>query len=176
MKILKWLIGTLLALVAVLGLGGLLLPSTFTVSRSVLVNAPPDKLYALVADPRPWKDWTVWNRRDPGMQISYFGPPSGAGAGWAWKSRTEGDGRMTFTGVEPGARVAYELYFPDFGTTSRGDLRFVPEGAATRVTWAMDGDMGRNPFFHWIALFGDRMVGKDFEGGLAGLKALAEKP
>jgi uncharacterized protein YndB with AHSA1/START domain len=176
MKIIKWALFVILAVLALLLAGGLLLSSTFKVSRSVTVNAPPQKVYALVADPRRWKEWSVWNLRDPAMQVTYSGPASGKGAGWAWKSKTEGDGAMTFTDAVEGQRVAYELFFPDFGTTSKGDFSFVAAGAGTQVTWLMNGDMGKNPLFRWIALFADRMVGKDFEAGLAGLKTLAEKP
>lgn len=175
MRFLKWLVGGVLVLAAVLFGGGLLLSSDFHVTRSVLVNAPPEKIYPLVADPRGWKQWSVWNRRDPAMAITYSGPPSGTGAVWEWRSASEGDGRMTFTRAEAPGVVAYELYFPDFGTTSRGELRFVAEGSATRATWTMDGNMGTNPLFRWVALFADGMVGKDFEAGLAGLKAAAEK-
>ena len=176
MKVLKWLVIVLLALIAVLLIGGMLISSKFTVTRSVVINAPADKIFALVADPRGWKQWSVWNKRDPAMQIEYSGPPSGAGAKWTWHSKSEGDGTMTFTAAEPGKRVAYDLYFPDFGTTSAGDLAFAPEGSATRVTWTMNGDMGKNPLFHWMALAADGMIGKDFEAGLAGLKTVAEKP
>jgi uncharacterized protein YndB with AHSA1/START domain len=175
MKFVKWTLIMLAGLAAVLLVGGLALSSKFSVSRSVQVSAAPDKVYPLVADPRHWKDWSVWNRRDPAMQISYSGPPSGTGAGWAWKSKSEGDGSMTFTAAEPPRRVAFDLYFPDFGTTSKGDIQFAADGASTRVTWTMNGDMGRNPLFAWFALFADGMVGKDFEAGLANLKALAEK-
>lgn len=175
MKALKWLLIGVVAVVAVLLGGGLLLDPTFTVSRSVSISAPADKVYALIDDPRRWKEWTVWNRRDPEMEITYSGPPSGAGAGWAWKSRSEGDGRMTFTAAEPGRRVAYELFFPDFGTTSRGELRLDPDAGGTRVTWVMNGDMGRNPLFRWMALMMDGMLGKDFDAGLANLEALAER-
>jgi uncharacterized protein YndB with AHSA1/START domain len=176
MRIVKWILIVLVALAAVLVGGGYLLSPKFTVVRSVTINAPADKVYPLVADPRGWKQWSVWNRRDPTMQIDYFGPASGAGAGWSWKSKSEGDGKMTFTAAEPGRQVVYELYFPDFGTTSRGDLTLAPEGTGTRVTWTMNGDMGANPLFRWFALNADSMVGKDFEGGLAGLKEVAEKP
>lgn len=176
MKFLKWLGLGVLALAAVLLIGGWLLPSTFSVSRSVLVNAPADRIYPLVADPRGWTQWSVWNRRDSAMQIEYAGPPIGSGAQWTWHSKSQGDGRMTFTDVVPGQRVGYELFFPDFGTTSTGDLSFKPEGSATKVTWTMNGDMGHNPLFHWMALNADSMIGKDFEAGLANLKALAEKP
>lgn len=175
MRALKWLGGGVLLLALVLVGGGWLLGSDFKVTRSLLVNAPPEKIYPLVADPRGWKQWSVWNQRDPAMAITYSGAPSGVGAVWAWRSATEGDGRMSFTRAEAPGLLAYDLYFPDFGTTSRGELRLVPEGNATRVSWTMEGNMGRNPLFSWIALFADGMVGKDFEAGLAGLKAVAEK-
>ena len=109
------------------------------------------------------------------MQISYSGLPSGTGAAWAWQSKREGDGKMTFTAAEANRRLAYDLYFPDFGTSSAGALELAAAGAGTQVTWRMNGDMGSNPLFRWLALFGDRMVGPDFEAGLTNLKALAEK-
>jgi uncharacterized protein YndB with AHSA1/START domain len=176
MKFLKWLLIVVLALLAVLVIGGYLLSPKFTVSRSVRIEAPADKVYALVASPRAWTQWSVWTRRDPKMQIEYSGPASGTGATWSWRSQSEGNGRMTFTATEPARRVAYDLFFADFNTKSSGDFDFVPDGAGTRVTWRMDGDMGDNPLFRWMALGADRMVGKDFETGLANLKALAEKP
>lgn len=176
MRVVKWVLGIAIGLTLVLLLGGLLLSSKFSVSRSVSVNAPAEKIYALVASPKEWKRWSVWNQRDRSMKIEYFGPESGAGAGWSWQSASEGDGKMTLTAADAGQRVAFDLFFPDFGTTSRGEFRFVPAGAGTKVTWSMDGDMGSNPLFHWFALFADRMVGKDFEGGLANLKVEAEKP
>ena len=176
LKALKWALIVLIGLVALLFAGGYALSPKFSAVRSTTVAAPADKVYALIADPREWKRWTVWNQRDPAMQIAYSGPTSGAGAGWAWKSKSEGDGKMTFTAAELNRRVGYELFFPDFGTTSTGALELAAEGAGTKVTWSMNGDMGSNPLFRWLALFGDRMVGPDFEAGLANLKALAEKP
>jgi uncharacterized protein YndB with AHSA1/START domain len=175
----KWLkrgVVAVLALVALLFGGGLLLSPEFTVTRSAQIQAPPGKVYALVASPRQWKAWSVWNQRDPAMKIEYSGPESGAGAAWAWQSQSEGDGKMSFTAAEPGQRVAYDLYFPDFGTTSKGELRFAADGGGTRVTWVMNGNMGRNPLWRWLALNADGMVGPDFEAGLARLKTLAEAP
>jgi uncharacterized protein YndB with AHSA1/START domain len=175
-KVLKWLAIVIVGLIVLLVIGGYALSPKFKAERSISVNAGADKIYALIADPREWKRWSVWNRRDPGMAITYSGPPSGAGAVWEWKSKSEGDGKMTFSAAEPGKRVAFELYFPDFGTTSTGVLELVPDGQGTKVTWTMNGDMGSNPVYRWMALFMDKMVGPDFEAGLANLKALAEKP
>ncbi len=175
MKALKWIVGIVLALALLLFAGGALLSPKFTVTRSAVVNASADKVYALIEDPRRWKEWTVWNQRDPAMQITYSGPPSGQGAGWAWKSKSEGDGKMTFTAAEPGRKLVYDLFFPDFGTTSSGELRLAPQGSGTQVTWVMNGDMGSNPLFRWMTLMTDSMVGKDFDAGLANLKRVAEK-
>jgi uncharacterized protein YndB with AHSA1/START domain len=177
MKVLKTLLFALVLLLAGLFLGGMLISSKFSVQRSTEIKATPDKLYSLIADPRAWKGWSVWNQRDPAMSITYSGPASGVGAVWEWKSKSQGDGKMTFTKAEPGKQLNFDLYFPDFGTTSQGELKLeaLPAGG-TRVVWTMNGDMGSNPLFHWLAMFGDKMVGPDFEAGLANLKALAEKP
>lgn len=174
-KAIKWFLGVFLLIVALLYFGGTMLSSKFVVARSTTIQAPPDKIYPLVANPRQWKQWSVWNQRDPAMDIRYEGPESGDGAKWTWKSKTQGDGAMTFRKAVPPEQIGYELYFPDFGTTSTGDFTLKSEGAATRVTWTMNGDMGNNPIFRWMTLFSDTMVGKDFEEGLANLKRLAEK-
>jgi len=71
----------------------------------------------------------------PSMVVGY----SGASAVWASKSASEGDGRMSFTAVEPGRKVAFDPYFPESGSTARGDINFVPEGVGTKVTWTMNG-------------------------------------
>jgi uncharacterized protein YndB with AHSA1/START domain len=176
LKVLKWLVIVLIGLIVLLFAGGYALSPEFKAVRSLTVSAPAQKIYPLIADPRQWKNWTVWNRRDPAMTMTYSGAPSGAGAAWEWKSKTQGDGKMTFTAAEPGKRVGYDLYFPDFGTTSSGDLLLSPEGSGTKVTWTMNGNMGSNPLYRWMALFMDKMVGPDFEAGLANLKALAERP
>ena len=83
MKALKTLLIAVVALLALLFGVGLLLSPKFVVSRSVTVNAPPEKIYALIADPRGWTQWSAWNQRDPKMTIEYSGPASGAGAVWA---------------------------------------------------------------------------------------------
>ncbi|MGE3652191.1 MAG: SRPBCC family protein [Reyranellaceae bacterium] len=104
----------MLALIVLFFAGGYLLSPKFTVVRSVVIQASADKVYALMADPRRWKEWSVWNRRDPAMAIEYSGPESGAGAVWSWKRKCESDGKMTFAAAEPGKRVAFDLFFPAF--------------------------------------------------------------
>ena len=174
----KWLKRIAFAVVAVFALLlviGLLLPSGFRVQRTTVIAAPPAKVYPLIADPRNWKQWAVWNRRDPEMQMQYSGAESGTGAKWSWQSKTEGNGAMEFTAAVPNERIEYALSFPDFGMSSHGELGLAPDGSGTRVIWTNEGDMGGSPINRYFGLMMDSMVGPDFEAGLANLKTIAER-
>jgi uncharacterized protein YndB with AHSA1/START domain len=176
MKIVQWTLAVIGAIALAFVVGGLFIPSTFTVQRSVLINAPARKVYDLIVEPRQWARWGAWNQRDPNMKIVYKGPPFGMGARWEWSSKTEGAGSMEFTRVEPDRVVEYSLWFPEYNMHSRGALTLEPVASATKITWSTSGDVGGNPVKHYLALMMDRLVGPDFEAGLANLKALAEKP
>ncbi|MBV8605232.1 MAG: SRPBCC family protein [Pelomonas sp.] len=175
MKLLKRLLIGLVVLIALLYGGALLLPSGVTIQRSQAIAAAPDKVYALIAAPKAWQRWSAWSRRDPAMQVTYTGPESGSGAGWTWKSKTEGDGTMVFTQATPPGLLGYDLSFPGFGT-SHGDFRVAAQNGGSVVTWSIRMDMSAaNPIWRWMGLFWDKLVGKDFESGLTELKKLAEQ-
>ena len=176
MKIIQWTLAVIGAVVLLLVAGGVFISSAYKVERSAVINAPPGKIYDLVVEPKQWTKWSVWNQRDPNMKITYKGPPFGMGSKWEWVSKTEGSGSMEFTRVEPDRAVEYSLSFPEYNMRSTGAITLEPSGAATKVTWNAAGDLGKNPLKHYLALVMDRMIGPDFEGGLANLKALAEKP
>lgn len=175
MKTLLKLLAALVIALAVLVFGGaLMLPAEYAVSRSVQVNAAPERIMSLVDSPKGWARWGVWYRNDPKMKIVESGAASGAGAAWSWTSESQGNGAMTLTEVQPGQRVAYELRIEGFDP-SQGAIELAPAGGGTQVTWRMHGRMGSLPA-RWFGFFMDRLVGGDFEGGLANLKALAEQP
>jgi len=175
MKVVKWILIVVGGLVVLLVAAAFMINPAYKVERTTVINAPPEKVYALVAVPAEWKRWSEWNRRDPNMKITYMGPPSGTGAGWAWESKSEGTGSMTFTKAEPLKNLAYALKFPDMGMQSTGNIALVPAGTGTKVSWSNEGNVG-NPAMRLFVPFMDSMVGPDFEKGLANLKALAEKP
>lgn len=164
----------LVVVAALLVIGGWLLNPLYRVERSLLVNAPADRIYPHLESSAGWQRWGVWYRRDADLQVTPSGRAQGAGAAWTWTSRSQGNGRLELTEAEPGRRVAYVLQIDDF-TPSQGELRLEPEGTATRVIWLMQGDVGANPLKRWLALFMDRLVGPDFEAGLGHLKTLVEQ-
>jgi uncharacterized protein YndB with AHSA1/START domain len=176
MKFVQWALVSLGILALLIVAYGLILPSRFAVQRSIEIGAPPEKVYDFVIDTREWKKWTIWNQRDPAMKITYSGPPFGMGAKWSWQSKTEGSGAVEFTHVEPNRLIEYTLTFPDYKISSTGAISLEPVGKGTKVTWSTTGDAGPNPLKHYLAAMMDRIVGPDFEAGLANLKALAEKP
>jgi len=169
LKILKYLVGIVVVLLA----AGFLLPSTYSAQRSATINAPVEKVFPLVANHKEWKRWSIWNQRDPNMLMTYSGPEMAAGSKWSWKSKSEGNGGMEFSAVEPNKRVGYILTMEDM-TPATGDLKFTTEGTATKVSWDINGNAGMNPVFRWFGLFMDKMIGPDFEAGLNNLKKLAE--
>jgi hypothetical protein len=152
-------------------------PDSFSVRRAASIQAPPEKIYPLISDFSRWSAWSPYERKDPAMKRSFSGPAAGKGAVYAWEGNGDvGQGRMEIADAVAPSRVTLKLDFvKPFEAHNKVDFTLEPKGGATEVTWAMDGPM---PFISKvITLFVDmdRMVGGDFEAGLANLKAIAEK-
>ncbi len=171
-----------IVIIAVLAIAAVLVyagtkPDSFGVQRAATIKAPPEKVYALVNDLQQWKQWSPYEAKDPAMKRSFSGPGAGPGAAYAWDGNKEvGQGSMKITEVQAPSRVTIQLDFvKPFEAHNRVDFRFEPKGDATEVTWAMNGPAPyitklMSTFFDM-----DKMIGRDFEAGLAKLKAVAEK-
>jgi uncharacterized protein YndB with AHSA1/START domain len=151
-------------------------PSTFRVARSATISAPPEAVFAQVNDFHKWEAWNPWGKIDPAMKQSYEGAPAGTGAVYSWAGNKEvGEGRMTITESRPSDLVRVKLeFFEPFAATSMAEFTFKPEGDQTAVTWSMSGE--NNFMAKAIHLFMDmdKMIGDQFEKGLADMKAAAE--
>ena len=174
MKLLLKIFGGLAAGLIVLLLAAFFFPREYRIERTITINAKAETVFALVGDLRRWKDWGAWQERDPGMKITYSEKSTGVGAWNAWESKSEGNGRMTITTLEPLKRVVYKLEFPDMDMGSIGSMALEPAGSGVNVVWVDAGDLGMNPIHRWFGLFLDKLIGKDFERGLQNLKRLAE--
>ena len=150
--------------------------STFTVERSTTVVAPPSAIYPLLVDFRRWQEWSPWEGLDPAMRRTYSGAPSGPGAVYGWSgNRKAGQGRMEITEATPDEQVAIDLAF-DRPFRSRNVIRLAlrPQDGGTGVTWAMTGPRPLLMRLLGFVFSMDKIVGKDFDRGLAQLKAVAE--
>ncbi len=152
-------------------------PDTFRVQRSATIKAPPDKLFPLINDFRTWTAWSPYEKKDPAMKRTFGATTSGKGAVYAWDGNKEiGQGSMEILESSAPSEVRVKLDFvKPFEAHNVVDFTLKPEGDATRVTWAMHGPAPFTSKLMQVFLDMDRMVGTDFEAGLANLKALAEK-
>jgi hypothetical protein len=152
-------------------------PNTFRVQRTSRINAPSEAIFPLINNLHSWSEWSPWEKKDPTMKRTYRGPDSGPGAFYAWDGNKDiGAGSMEITDAVPTSRIALKLDFlRPFEAHNLVDFTLVPEGSATTVNWTIHGPC---PYFaKLLHLFidMDKMIGKDFEAGLANLKSLAEK-
>lgn len=151
-------------------------PDTFRVQRTATIDAPPEEIFALINDFHRWRSWSPYEKLDPAMKRTHSGAASGRGAVYAWESEGKaGVGRMEITDVSQPSRVTIRLDFvKPFKARNTAEFTLQPNGRATTVTWAMHGPNLFVGKVMGIFLDMDRMIGKDFEAGLATLKSLAE--
>jgi Polyketide cyclase / dehydrase and lipid transport len=150
-------------------------PKHFRVERSILINAPSEKVHAHLADFRNWTGWSPWEALDPDLKRTYSGASEGVGAAYAWEGKKSGSGNMLITKSDPATGISLDLNFTKpIKANNLTDITLSSEAGGTRVNWAM---FGPQPFMARLmtTFFSmDKMVGKDFEKGLAQLKAVSE--
>ena len=151
-------------------------PDTYSVTRSTRIDAAPERIHAIVDDFHNFPKWSPWQKFDPAMQTTYEGPASGVGAGYAWQGNKDvGKGNMRIVESVPGRKVGMNLEFIEpFASRARTDIDIAPEGGGSRVSWTMRGDNNFMSKLMSVFVSMDRMIGKDFEEGLANLKRVAE--
>ena len=152
-------------------------PDSFTVRRSIDIKAPAAKLFAMIDDLHAWATWSPYEKKDPAMKRTFSGSQSGKGAVYEWDgNNTIGKGRMEIIATAPPSKVKIKLdFFKPFEGHNTAEFTMEPKGDQTVVTWAMYGPSSFVFKVMGVFMSMDNMIGKDFEAGLANLKALAEK-
>ncbi len=150
-------------------------PSEWSLERSTNINAPPGVVFEHINDFHEWSGWSPWDKIDADLKRTYTGPDTGVGATYHWEGKDTGEGEMKITASKPAEHVGISLSFiKPFAAQNVVDFNLVKEGEGTKVTWKM---VGQNNFMSKaFSLFVDmdKMVGGDFEKGLADLKKHAE--
>src|SRR5258705_7926153 len=152
-------------------------PDRFSFQRATTIKAPPERIFPLINDFHQWGTWSPYETKDPGMKRSYGGAASGKGAVYGWEGNKDvGSGRMEILDAQAPSKIVIKLdFFAPFEGHNTAEFTMLPQGDGTNVTWSMHGP---SPFIGKIMhvfINMDRMVGKDFEIGLANLKRLAER-
>jgi polyketide cyclase/dehydrase/lipid transport protein len=163
---------TTIALLAIAGTR----PAAFHVERSATTSAPPQAVFEIVNDLHRFPDWSPWQKLDPAMRSAVEGSGVGPGSSYSWAGNDQvGEGRMTITASTPSNHVELRLEFrKPWKSTSDVQLRILPDGEGSQVTWAMDGTNNFMAKVMTLFMSMDSMLGKDFESGLANLKRVSE--
>ena len=151
-------------------------PDEFSVARTASFAAPAPVVFAQVNELKRWETWSPWQKKDPQAKNSYAGPAAGAGASMSWAGNKEvGEGRMTIVESRPAQLVRFKLeFFKPFAATNSAEFAFKEEGGRTAVTWTMRGQNNFIGKAMCLVFDMDKMVGGDFEKGLAGIRHIVE--
>jgi carbon monoxide dehydrogenase subunit G len=152
-------------------------PDTFRVQRMTTIKAPPEKIFPHLNDFQRWPAWSPYEKKDPAMKRTLSGAPSGKGAVYEWEGNKEiGQGRMEIVATAPPSQLTLKLDFlKPFEAHNMVDFTLEPRGESTQVTWAIHGPSPFMAKVMGLVMDMDKMIGQDFEAGLADLKALSEK-
>ena len=172
----------ILAIIVVVVIAGILIyastrPDSFRVQRSASIKAAPAKIFPLIDDLKAWAGWSPYEKKDPAMKRS-FGPiTAGKGATYEWAGdKNVGQGRMEILEAQPSNKVLIKLDFiKPFEAHNMAEFTLEPKGDTTLATWAIYGPSAYITKVMGLFFNMDTMIGKDFEAGLADLKAAAEK-
>lgn len=171
-KILIGIVSLILLLVIVI----MIQPTKFRIERSTTMAAPAEQIFSQINDLHQWNAWSPWAKIDPAMTTTYEGEPSGKGAIYKWSGNDEvGEGKMTILDSQPNERVRLDLEFiRPFPAQNLSEFVLTPKGDTTEVTWSLTGDRNFMSKAFGLIVDIDKMVGADFEKGLAALKTIAE--
>jgi uncharacterized protein YndB with AHSA1/START domain len=170
-------VGVLIVLIAAVLVIAAFKPDSFRIERTANINAPAEKVFEYLDDLHQWTAWSPWERLDPALQRTYSGAARGPGAVYEWEGNKQvGQGRMEIMQTSPPTKISIKLDFlKPFEAHNTAEFMLDRKGDATSVTWAM---FGRQPYMIKVmSLFMsmDKIIGKEFETGLANLKGIAEK-
>jgi Polyketide cyclase / dehydrase and lipid transport len=152
-------------------------PSTFSLSRSADIKAPPEKIFPHLNDFKNWGAWSPWEKMDPELKRNFSGSASGKGAHYSWVGNKKvGEGNMEITRSVPSSNIELNLNFlKPFKASNVTEFKIIPNGNMTNVNWEMRGPLNLMMKVMHMFMNMDSMVGKDFEQGLANLKSIVER-
>ncbi|MFG3597574.1 SRPBCC family protein [Bradyrhizobium sp. RDI18] len=152
-------------------------PNTLRVQRAISIKAPAERIFPLISDFQQWRSWSPYEEKDPAMKRTYGGAERGKGATYAWDGdKNVGSGRMEILEALAPSKIVIKLdFFKPFEGHNTAEFTMLPQGDGTHVTWLMHGPANFMSRLMQVFMNLDRMIGRDFEAGLANLKTLTEK-
>jgi hypothetical protein len=152
-------------------------PDTFIIQRTATVKAAPGKVFPSINDFHNWAAWSPYEKLDLSMKKTFSGAASGKGAIYEWEGNSKaGKGRMEIVDSSVPNKITIKLDFlKPFEGHNTSEFTMSPRGDSTEITWSMHGPTPFMMKVMHVFVNMDKMLGKDFETGLANLKAVTER-
>ncbi len=174
MKTLKKIFLAIVIIIVLLVIVAFILPKTYHVERSTVINGNKAMIYNLTSNFAKWELWTPWKEMDTAATYKMVGEDGKVGTIWSWDGKVVGDGQMTLTQLVPGELVGYDIAFHHGKYKSQGKIIIEATGDSAKVSWIDEGDLGYNPISRYMGLFMGKMMTPEFDKGLAKLKKVVE--
>jgi hypothetical protein len=176
LTLVKYVVIFVVLFIAVVVGVGFFLPAEWSVERSQIIEASPASIHPYVNDLCRWPEWVPWNTdRDATLDVTYAEQTVGVGAKHMWTSDESGDGELTITASDPARGIEFAQVMDDGQFSAVGEIAYEALEGGTRVRWTDRGEMGWNPLHRWMGLILQKLMGDDFEQGLARLKDAVEQ-
>jgi len=139
------------------------------VARSIVINAPVQKIYSTLNDLNQWQHWSPWLVCEPEAKVVV----SEDTKYYDWEGSRIGSGNLKITDEQPFRLIDYDLTFlKPWKSVAKVRFELEPADEGTKVTWIMDSSL---PFFlFWMKKSMEAFLGMDFVRGLNMLKEYVE--
>ena len=171
----KTLLKIIVVIVAVLLIAMFAVGKDYHFEKSIVINAPADKVYQNISSMKAFNQWNPWMKLDPNMKIDYSGNSGQVGDQYCWEGNDDaGAGCHIITALVPNKKQSAKMLFTrPFESDATSDIVLTPQGNSTKVTWDMDCEFDYP--MNLMMVFMDGQMDKSYGEGLAALKALSEK-
>jgi predicted transcriptional regulator YdeE/uncharacterized protein YndB with AHSA1/START domain len=141
----------------------------FHVSKTIRIQASPEKVYSIISDFHHWPAWSPWLIAEPGAKVEI----QTDGKAYSWQGKRTGSGDMKVNKENAPLRLDMVVRFlKPWKSTSPVWFELKPQGEETEVTWHMDGSL---PFFlFFMTKMMTAYIGMDYQRGLLMLKDYVE--
>lgn len=159
------------AVVAMLSFG-----KNYHYEKSVVINAPKEKVWQHVSSMNAFNEWNPWMKLDKNMKMTYTGNSGEVGDKYCWDSKNNdaGAGCQEIKELVVNEKQKTEMTFiKPFEGQATSEIVLTSEGNSTKVTWTMHTE--QDPMMKIMRPMMDYQMGKSYEEGLSNLKKLAEK-
>jgi effector-binding domain-containing protein len=175
MKILKWIVIVIVAIIAIFLIYSAMQPNKAIVSETIEIKKPASVIYADISDFKTWSNWSVWAQMDPNMENEFSETMGEIGSFTAWKSDNPlvGIGRQEIIELRENEYLKFKMNFDAWPGTKYAEFIIEENEGVTNVTWTYEGT--ETAFYmNFMNSMIEKMLIPNYQDGLKNMKEYME--